>query len=79
MNLGAGEFDGRSPLGQHDGSRSRLLRQPGGAEDRYLTQTKQPPANPGRFTTNIGDEQTFRLGKSNEQKIDDTGASPQLF
>src|SRR5690606_14485165 len=33
------------------GSRSRLLCKPGGArQNSRLTQTKQPPANPGRFT-----------------------------
>ena len=38
--------------GQHPAGRSRsgLLRQPGGPEDRRLTQTKRPPENPGRFS-----------------------------
>ena len=38
--------DRQHPAG---GSRGQLLRQPGGTEDRRLTQMKQPPENPGRF------------------------------
>src|SRR5690606_33929075 len=53
------------------GSRSRLLRRPGGAGIHRMTQTKRPPRKPGQFTSRESTSQELspNLGTAFEQEV----------